>query len=250
MTRDHTERMLTAFGAALEIESGEDGARVIRLEGRRDLKPQQIVVPGDPSSAAFPMVAALIVGGSDVRIDNVLLNPTRIGLIDTLLEMGADLTISDRRTVGGEDVGTVAVKTSALKGVTVPAERAPSMIDEYPILAVAAAFAEGETVMEGLGELRVKESDRLATIVAGLTANGVAAEAGGDTLKVTGRAEKIGGGTVETMFDHRIAMSFLVLGLAADEPVTIDDAGSIATSYPEFRAAMTGLGASFEPAAG
>jgi len=250
MTRDHTERMLTAFGAALEIESGEDGARVIRLEGRRDLNPQQIVVPGDPSSAAFPMVAALIVGGSDVRIDNVLLNPTRIGLIDTLLEMGADLTISDRRTVGGEDVGTVAVKTSALKGVTVPAERAPSMIDEYPILAVAAAFAEGETVMEGLGELRVKESDRLAAIVAGLTANGVAAEAGGDTLKVTGRAEKIGGGTVETMFDHRIAMSFLVLGLAADEPVTIDDAGSIATSYPEFRAAMTGLGASFEPAAG
>ena len=248
MTRDHTERMLKAFGAAIEVERGEDGARIIRLEGRRDLKPQKIVVPGDPSSAAFALVAGLIVPGSDIRIENVLLNPTRIGLIETLTEMGADLSIVDRRTVGGEEVGDILVRSSSLKGVTVPAARAPSMIDEYPILAIAASFAEGETVMEGLAELRVKESDRLAGIAAGLAANGIAAETSGDTLKVIGRPARIGGGRVNTMFDHRIAMSFLVLGLAADVPVTIDDATSIATSFPEFRAAMASLGAHFEPA--
>ena len=159
-TRDHTERMLAAFGAAIEVEEGNDGSRTIRVEGGRNLKPQAITVPGDPSSAAFPLVAALIVPGSDVTIENMLLNPTRTGLIETLLEMGADLAIAKRRRVGGEDVGDVRVRASRLRGVTVPASRAPFMIDEYPVLAVAAAFAEGDTLMEGIGEMRVKESDR------------------------------------------------------------------------------------------
>ena len=167
-TRDHTERMLAAFGAAIEVEEGNDGSRTIRLEGGRNLKPQAITVPGDPSSAAFPLVAALIVPGSDVMIENVLLNPTRTGLIETLIEMGADIAIAKKRKVGGEEVGDLRVKASRLKGVTVPAARAPFMIDEYPVLAVAAAFAEGQTLMEGIGEMRVKESDRIATVVAGL----------------------------------------------------------------------------------
>jgi 3-phosphoshikimate 1-carboxyvinyltransferase len=249
-TRDHTERMLSAFGAAIEIEKGEDGANIIRLEGRRDLKPQPITVPGDPSSAAFPLVAALIVEGSDVTIDNVLLNPTRIGLIDTLLEMGAAITIEGRRKVGGEEVGDLRVKASRLKGVTVPAARAPSMIDEYPVLAVAAAFAEGDTLMEGIGEMRVKESDRIAAVVAGLKANGVAVEEAPESMLVHGAPTVAGGGTVATKLDHRIAMSFLVLGLAADKPVTVDDGGPIATSFPTFESMMAGLGARFEDGAG
>ncbi len=245
MTRDHTERMLKAFGAAIEIETGEDGARIIRLEGQRDLKPQPIVVPGDPSSAAFPMVAALIVPGSDVTIENVLLNPMRTGLIETLIEMGGDITIENRRDVGGETVGDIRVRSSRLKGVVVPPERAPSMIDEYPVLAVAAAHAEGRTVMEGLGELRVKESDRIAAVAAGLAANGVAVEEGPESLTVTGPTAKLGGGTVKTHLDHRIAMSFLVLGLSSEAAVAVDDAAPIATSFPEFRTLMTALGASF-----
>ncbi len=249
-TRDHTERMLTAFGAAIEIETDEEGARIIRLEGRQKLKPQPIVVPGDPSSAAFPIVAALVVEGSDVTIENVLLNPTRVGLIDTLLEMGADITIEDRRMVGGEEVGDLHVKASQLKGVTVPAERAPSMIDEYPVLAVAASFASGDTRMEGIGEMRVKELDRIAVMSAGLAANGINVEEGPESLLVRGGANARGGGTVTTQLDHRIAMSFLVLGLAADAPVTIDDARPIYTSFPEFAGAMTGLGAHFEEVSG
>ena len=247
-TRDHTERMLAAFGAAIETEIGEDGTRTIRLEGGRDLKPQAIVVPGDPSSAAFPIVAALIVEGSDMTIENVLLNPTRTGLIETLIEMGGDISIDNRRNVGGEEVGDIRVRSNRLKGVTVPASRAPSMIDEYPILAVAAAFAEGDTLMEGIGEMRVKESDRVAAIAAGLAANGVQVEEGPESLLVKGGSAEIGGGTVATHLDHRIAMSFLVLGLAAGKPVTIDDATPIATSFPAFQDMMAGLGARFEDA--
>lgn len=249
-TRDHTERMMAAFGAAIEVETAGDGSRTIRLEGGRSLKPQAIVVPGDPSSAAFPLVAALIVPGSDVTIENVLLNPTRIGLIDTLVEMGGDIAVTGRRTVGGEEVGDLRVRASRLTGVTVPAARAPFMIDEYPVLAVAAAFAEGQTLMEGIGEMRVKESDRIASMVAGLRANGIAVEDSPDSMRVTGSARAPGGGSVTTHLDHRIAMSFVVLGLAADKPVTIDDARPIATSFPEFRALMEGLGAAFEDAGG
>jgi 3-phosphoshikimate 1-carboxyvinyltransferase len=245
-TRDHTERMLAAFGAAIEIETSEDGTRIIRIDGRQDLKPQQITVPGDPSSAAFLIVAASIVEGSDVTVENVLLNATRAGLIETLVEMGADLVIDNRRTIGGEEVGDVRVRAKRLKGVAVPAGRAPSMIDEYPILAIAAAFAEGDTLMEGIGELRVKESDRIAAVAAGLAANGIAAEEGPESLLVRGGGDGIGGGTVATKLDHRIAMSFLVLGLAAEKPVTIDDANTVATSFPEFQALMSGLGARFE----
>jgi 3-phosphoshikimate 1-carboxyvinyltransferase len=249
-TRDHTERMLTAFGAAIEIEIDADGNRVIRLEGGQALKPQIIVVPSDPSSAAFTIVAALIVEGSDVTVENVMLNPTRTGLIETLIEMGGDITIENRHAIGGEEVGDIHVRASRLKGIAVPAARAPSMIDEYPVLAVAAAFAEGDTLMQGIGEMRVKESDRVATVLAGLKANGIAAEDTPETLTVHGGAKVEGGGTVATHLDHRIAMSFLVLGLASEKPVTVDDARPIATSYPEFRNLMTGLGASFAEADG
>lgn len=246
-TRDHTERMLEGFGAALEVEIGRDGERIIRLQGRPSLKPQAIVVPGDPSSAAFAIVAGLIVPDSDVTVENVLLNPLRTGLFTTLLEMGADLAIENERLSGGERVGDVRVRSSRLKGVDVPAERAPSMIDEYPILAVAAAFAEGTTRMDGLEELRVKESDRLAAVAHGLAVNGVPAEEGEASLTVTGGARRIGGGTVPTHLDHRIAMSFLVMGLAGTDPVTVDDTATIATSFPSFLDLMTGLGATFEP---
>jgi 3-phosphoshikimate 1-carboxyvinyltransferase len=245
-TRDHTERMLAAFGAMIETEVGTDGARRIRVEGTASLKPQAIAVPGDPSSAAFPIVAALLVEGSDVTIENVLLNPTRVGLIATLQEMGGDIGVSNRRAIGGEEVGDIRVKASRLKGIQVPAARAPTMIDEYPVLAVAAAFAEGDTLMQGIGELRVKESDRIAAVGAGLKANGIAAEEAPEALLVHGMAKVPGGGTVPTSLDHRIAMSFLVLGLAAEAAVTIDDARTIATSYPDFRTAMTALGAAFE----
>ena len=249
MTRDHTERMLAAFGAGIEIEAGEGGARIIRIEGRRDLKAQPIHVPGDPSSAAFPLVAALLVEGSDVTIESVLLNPMRTGLIETLIEMGGDITIENKHMVGGESVGDLRVRASRLKGVVVPPERAPSMIDEYPVLAVAAAFAEGRTVMEGLGELRVKESDRIAAVAAGLLANGITCEEGPESLVVTGGARPAGGGLVKTHLDHRIAMSFLVLGLVAANAVTIDDAAPIATSFPEFTDLMLALGARLEAAA-
>ena len=245
-TRDHTERMLQAFGALIDIETTEDGARAVRVEGGANLKPQVITVPGDPSSVAFPIVAALVVEGSDVTVENVLLNPTRVGLIETLVEMGGDIAIDNRRSVGGEEVGDIRVRSSRLKGVTVPAARAPSMIDGYPVLAVAAAVAEGDTLMEGVGEMRVKESDRIAAVVAGLRANGVTAEDTPETLLVRGMAKVPGGGTVETYLDHRIAMSFLILGLVSENPVTVDDARPIATSFPEFRSLMSGLGATFE----
>jgi len=248
MTRDHTERMLLGFGASLSVETDAQGVRHIAIEGRGRLAGQVIEVPGDPSSAAFPLVAALIVPGSDIVIENVLMNPTRIGLITTLIEMGADIELLDRRLAGGEEVADLRVRTSNLSGVTVPADRSASMIDEYPVLAVAASFADGATLMQGLEELRVKESDRLSAVAAGLRANGVDCEEGDAALLVRGRPDGrgLGGGTVATHLDHRIAMSFLVLGFATEKPVRIDDQKMIGTSFPEFMGLMSKLGAAIE----
>lgn len=243
-TRDHTERMLQAMGAELQVSTDRDGCRVIRLTGQPDLAPQDFVVPSDPSSAAFPLVAALVVPDSEITLTGLCLNPCRTGLIQTLQEMGADITITNQRVSGGEPVGDVVARTSRLHGVTVPAGRAPSMIDEYPVLAVAAAFADGVTVMQGLEELKVKESDRLAATAAGLRACGVQVEPGHDSLTVHGTGQPPrGGGTVTTHYDHRIAMAFLVMGCASREPVTIDDATAIMTSFPGFEGLMNGLGA-------
>ncbi|GHD16105.1 3-phosphoshikimate 1-carboxyvinyltransferase [Tianweitania populi] len=248
MTRDHTEKMLRGFGANLEVETDSTGLRTIRIEGEGKLTGQVIAVPGDPSSAAFPLVAALLVPGSDITIENVLMNPTRTGLILTLQDMGADIELLNPRSAGGEDVADLRVRSSDLRGVSVPPERAPSMIDEYPVLAVAASFAEGTTVMDGLDELRVKESDRLAAVAAGLKANGVECTEGEASLSVIGRpgGKGLGGGSVETHLDHRIAMAFLVMGLASERPVTVDDRAMIATSFPEFMDLMAGLGAVIE----
>ena len=245
LTRDHTEKMLAAFGAHISVRSTGEGEE-ITLEGRVPLKGTSVEVPRDPSSAAFPIVSALIVPGSEIELPGILLNPRRTGLIDTLLEMGAHIQINNRRTSGGEEIGDLTVRHSKLKGVIVPAARAPSMIDEYPILAVAAAFAHGKTLMMGLEELRVKESDRLAAIIAGLHANGVHAHESENNLTVEGMAKVPGGGLVKTHMDHRIAMSFLTLGLASEKPVIVDDVTMIATSFPEYRDLMAGLGAVME----
>lgn len=240
-TRDHTERMLTAFGAKISVDTIE-GVRHVSVEGQHEFTAQAVEIPGDPSSAAFPMVAALLTEGSHITIENIMLNPTRTGLIVTLLEMGANITIENRRQAGGEDVGDLHIKSSSLRGVSVPKERAPSMIDEYPILAVAASFAEGTTRMAGLEELRVKESDRLAAVEAGLQANGVMTSAGPDWLEVSGGGAP-GGGRVITHMDHRIAMSFLVMGLASRIHTSVDDGRTIATSFPDFAGLMNRLGA-------
>ncbi len=244
-TRDHTERMLKGFGARISVEQRLDG-RHISVVGQYELQAQAIDVPGDPSSAAFPMVAALITPDSAIVIENIMLNPTRTGLIETLLEMGGDIAIENRRMAGGEAVGDLHVKTSRLRGIRVPASRAPSMIDEYPILSVAASFADGTTRMEGLEELRVKESDRLAAVEAGLQANGVPTHSGPDWLEVQGGGAP-GGGKVVTHMDHRIAMSFLVMGLASRIYTAIDDSAFIATSFPGFTGLMNGLGARIAP---
>lgn len=254
-TRDHTEKMLKGFGANLVVETDARGGRTIRLEGRGRLTGQAIDVPGDPSSAAFPLIAALLVPDSDVTLVNVLMNPTRTGLILTLQEMGARIEVINPRLAGGEDVADLRVRSSRLKGVTVPEERAPSMIDEYPMLAVAAAFAEGTTTMPGLDDLRGKESDRLAAVAAGLRLNGVDCDEGQSSLIVRGRPDGKGlgnaaGDAVATHLDHRIAMSFLVMGLVSQHPVTIDDTTMIATSFPTFMDLMTGLGARIEPIEG
>ncbi|HYE43023.1 MAG TPA: 3-phosphoshikimate 1-carboxyvinyltransferase [Caulobacteraceae bacterium] len=242
-TRDHTERMLRAFGAAVDV-GDELGGRAVRLAGGQRLAGTAVTVPGDPSSAAFPVVAGLVVPGSQVRLDGVLLNPLRTGLFETLIEMGADLSIGNLREDGGEAAGDIVAAASRLRGVTVPPARAASMIDEYPILAVAAAFAEGATVMRGIGELRVKESDRIALMARGLAACGVEVEEEPDGLVVHGRGRPpAGGATVATGGDHRIAMSHLVLGLGSDQPVMVDEAGMIATSFPTFVALMRSLGA-------
>jgi 3-phosphoshikimate 1-carboxyvinyltransferase len=241
-TRDHTERLLEHFGA--DIRSEPDGlhGRRISLAGQPELVPAPVVVPADPSSAAFPLVAALIVPGSEVILDAVMTNPLRTGLITTLREMGAAIEPLDIRN-DGEEVADFRIRAAPLRGVEVPAERAPAMIDEYPILAVAAAFAQGVTRMRGLKELRVKESDRLAATAAMLRVNGVAAEIDGDDLIVEGRGRAAGGGQVATHMDHRIAMSALVMGLASDKAVAVDDAGFIGTSFPGFVESMRGLGA-------
>ena len=243
-TRDHTELMLRHFGAELEIGEGDDGAAHIRLTGQPELSGQRVVVPGDPSSAAFPAVAAAISSGSDVTITGVGMNPRRTGLFETLAEMGAEIERLNERTEAGEPVADLRIQGSQLRGVEVPPERAPRMIDEYPVLAMAAAVAEGDTVMRGVKELRVKESDRLTAVAQGLSACGVSVEEGEDYLIVHGLGGRApGGGTVATDLDHRIAMSFLVLGAASDKPVTVDDAGPIDTSFPGFVDLMNGLGA-------
>jgi 3-phosphoshikimate 1-carboxyvinyltransferase len=241
-TRDHTERMLSHFGAQVVVEIVGDGRRVT-VTGQPELNPAEVVVPGDPSSAAFPLVAALIAPGSDVIIEGVMTNPLRTGLFKTLLDMGASIETVGARRDGGEEIADLRVRSSGLRGVEVPAARAPSMIDEYPVLAVAAACAEGTTIMRGLKELRVKESDRLAATAAMLRVNGVEVEIDGDDLIVRGRGRAPGGGLVETHMDHRIAMAALVFGLATSKPVQADDVGIVATSFPGFADMMRSLGA-------
>lgn len=243
-TRDHSERMLAGFGAQITTEVTDEG-RVITLTGQPELKPQDIAVPRDPSSAAFPVAAAILVPGSEVLVPTIGLNPTRAGLYSTLIEMGADITFENERLEGGEPVADLMVRHSTLTGIEVPPDRAPSMIDEYPILSVLAANAEGKTVMRGVKELRVKESDRIDAMARGLEAMGVTIEEDEDTFIVHGMGPGgvPGGATAEARLDHRIAMSFLCLGMASQKPVTVDDAGPIATSFPIFVQLMTDLGA-------
>jgi 3-phosphoshikimate 1-carboxyvinyltransferase len=250
-TRDHTERMLRGFGARVDIAETAEG-REVRLSGAQSLVGQAVMVPGDPSSAAFPLVAALITPKSEVTVEGVLLNPLRTGLLTSLMEMGADLEVNNEREEGGERVGDITARSSVLRGVSVPPDRAASMIDEYPILAIAAAFARGPTILRGIGEMRVKESDRVALLASGLAACGVVVEEEPEGLIIAGARDAnhavAGGARVATLGDHRIAMSFLVLGLAAERGVRVDEAGMIATSFPGFGALMSGLGADLTPA--
>jgi 3-phosphoshikimate 1-carboxyvinyltransferase len=244
-SRDHTERMLRHFGAEIRVEPlGPEGRRII-LAGQPELEPRPIGVPADPSSAAFPLVAGLIVPGSELMLEGVMMNPLRSGLFTTLAEMGARLELAERRQEGGEEIADILVQAGPLEAIDVPAERAPRMIDEYPVLAVAASFAEGTTRMRGLAELRVKESDRLAATAAALLANGVEAGIEGDDLVVHGTGAVPGGGRVTTALDHRIAMSFLIMGLASQNPIAVDDTSFIATSFPGFVETMRRLGAEF-----
>jgi len=260
-TRDHTERMLRYLGANVQTES-RGGFSAVTVSGDAELISRDITVPGDPSSAAFLVAAALIVPGSEVTIEGVLVNESRIGFYRTVREMGGDIAIFNKRESGGEPIADIRVRASNLRGVSVPPERAPSMIDEYPVLAVIAAFATGETTMQGLAELKVKESDRLAATAEGLAACGVKARIEGDTLVVLGAGTNVtgasssapgsvpGGGTVKTHLDHRIAMAFLIMGLASQQPVTVDDGSMIATSFPQFRPLMQQLGARIDTRAG
>ena len=241
-TRDHTERMLRHFGADVRVETEGAHGRRVTLKGQPELVPAPVMVPADPSSAAFPLVAGLIVPGSDIILEGVMTNVTRTGLFTTLREMGATIEELDRRLEGGEDVADLRVRTSALRGVDVPPERAPFMIDEYLVLGVAAAFAEGTTRMRGLKELRVKESDRLAATADMLRVNGIDVEIEGDDLIVHGKGRAAGGGLVKTHMDHRIAMSALVMGLASQKPVQVDDTAFIATSFPGFVEMMRRIG--------
>jgi 3-phosphoshikimate 1-carboxyvinyltransferase len=250
-TRDHTELMLRHFGAEIRTTPIKDGATTITVVGRPELTGRRVVVPGDPSSAAFPLVAGLIVKGSKITVRNVGLNPRRAGLYETLKEMGADLRIENARTEAGEPVGDLTASAGELRGVEVPPDRAPTMIDEYPILAVAASFARGDTKMRGLAELRVKESDRLTAIATGLAACGVEVFVDGDDLIVRGKGTtpaglRKGAAPIRTDLDHRIAMAFLVMGLASENPVAVDDARPIDTSFPDFLPLMRKLGADIE----
>lgn len=250
-TRDHTERMMKHLGIALTIVPHAGGGVAISIEGHQKQTHQDTIidVPGDPSSAAFPLVAALLVPGSEITVRHICMNPLRTGLFDVLGRMGADITYSNARDEAGEPVADITARHSTLKAVDVEAAIAPSMIDEYPVLAIAAAFAQGTSTMRGLSELRVKESDRLQAIIDGLAANGVQAEAEGDTLIVHGTGGHAasgpvqGGGNVTTHFDHRIAMAFLIMGLASQQPVVVDDGRAIATSFPNFTSLMSGCGA-------
>ncbi|WP_323810338.1 3-phosphoshikimate 1-carboxyvinyltransferase [Sphingobium baderi] len=244
-TRDHSERMLKGFGAELNVEIEGDGTRIITLRGEAELRPQSIIVPGDPSSAAFPMVAALLVPGSRIFIANVGLNATRAGLIDLLRDMGGDIVVENAREVGGEPVGDLIVSASSLKGIEPDPALAPSMIDEYPVAFIAAALAEGRSVFRGLEELRVKESDRIATMAAGLRAIGVSVEEleDGIIIEGSGGTPLMGGGPIATRLDHRIAMSFAIAGLVSAKGVTIDDMRPVATSFPGFTALLHSLGA-------
>ena len=245
-TRDHTERMLSTFGAEVEISQLTD-SKCINIKGLAQLDPQEISIPGDPSSAAFPMCAALMVNGSEITIPNICQNPTRIGLQETLCEMGADISVENKRIYGGEPVADLSVRFGPLRGVNVPPERAPSMIDEYPILAILASTAEGKTIMKGIKELRVKESDRIKAVSDGLRQNGIEIEETEDSLTVFGKPDSISGGSlVKTYYDHRIAMSFLCLDLVAKEPVRVDSLSSINTSFKEFLSSMKKIGAKFD----
>ncbi|WP_240231368.1 3-phosphoshikimate 1-carboxyvinyltransferase [Devosia lacusdianchii] len=246
-TRDHTEKLLAEFGAAITVTSDDAGVTTILLAGLPELAPRRVTVPGDPSSAAYAILAALIVPGSDLLVENVLVNPTRTGLIDTLLEMGGDIQFLNQREAGGEHVADLRVRSSRMKGVRVDAMHAAAMLDDIPALAIAAAYAQGETVIDGLAELRDQECDRLAATAAGLAANKVTVAEGDASLTIGGIGKVDGGGTVLTRHDHRIAMSFLVLGLASRHKVTVDDSTAIAASFPGFVDAMTALGARFEP---
>ncbi|MEO1194459.1 MAG: 3-phosphoshikimate 1-carboxyvinyltransferase [Pseudomonadota bacterium] len=245
-TRDHSERLLRYLGAAVTVEELEEGRRIL-VTGEQELLARDITVVSDPSSAAFPAVAAASLPGAEVTLPGVGINPLRFGLFESLAEMGADITLANQREVAGEPVADLQIRGRRLQGITVPADRAPSMIDEYPILAVAAATAKGSTRMQGLAELRVKESDRLSAVAAGLAANGVAVTVSGDDLIVEGAdGRPPGGGLVESQMDHRIAMSFLVLGLLAERPVTLDDTSFIETSFPGFVELMRSLGGRLE----
>ncbi|SEP59607.1 3-phosphoshikimate 1-carboxyvinyltransferase [Devosia sp. YR412] len=250
-TSDHTEKLLADFGAAISVTPDDTGGSTISITGLVELRPRHLVVPGDPASAGYAVVAALIVPGSDLVVENVLINPTRTGLIDTLLEMGGDIQFTNQREVGGEHVADLRVRSSRLKGIRVTADHAAMMLDDIPTLAVAAAFAQGETVIEGIAELRHQECDRLAATAAGLAANKVTVSEGEDSLTIGGGEGKVnGGGKVESRSDHRIAMSFLVLGLASKHKVTVDDTNAIAASFPGFVAAMTAVGGRFETVKG
>ena len=243
-TRDHTENMLRAFGVPVDIETLEDGTQVIAVTGQQDLKATEIHVPSDPSSAAFPAAAAILRAGSDIRMNNILMNERRNGLYTTLIEMGADITFENERIEAGEKVADLIVKgDNILNGINVPASRVPSMIDEFPVLAVVASCTNGTTTMSGLEELRVKESDRLLMMYEGLKACGVTLEMGEDSLTIHGNGQPPhGGAEVKTALDHRIAMSFLVLGSVSANPITIDDAAPIKTSFPNFVELMNDIG--------
>ncbi|WDR01974.1 3-phosphoshikimate 1-carboxyvinyltransferase [Devosia algicola] len=245
-TRDHTENLLRQFGADVRVTTPKSGDAMVEMAGLPDLRAQNLVIPGDPSAAAFPIVAALIVPGSELVIDNVLMSTSRTGLIDTLLEMGGNISFFNQRQIGGEDIADLRVRHSNLRGLTIPADRVAAMIDDYPILAIAAAFAEGETTMLGIGDVRPVHTERLASVVAGLAANGVEARLDADSVRISGGAKKTGGARVATNGDSRVAMSFLVMGMATSQPVALDDQSMTMARLADFISGFSALGVEFE----